>query len=433
MTDTILGNITGIASEGQGIIRYEGLVIFIPFAVTGDIVRYRIVKQKKNFAVGELVEIVEPSPLRIAPQCPYFGICGGCQLQHLSYDAQLSFKRQWVEDALRKIGGLANIVVPPVIPSQQQWGYRRRINLTLRPNGKFFESGYVGADKQSIVNISQCPIFVPSSDPIIATLQKNIGMLLCAGPEEGKVTILKKNDTQYIVHFNFKKMPENMQEVSLKLMQECTSIIGILATSARKTLQFGSLDNSLKIDNLKFDFSPRAFIQNHPEQSVNIYQAIESVVKEYSPRQILDLYCGIGISSCLLAKQGFSVTGVEANSEAIRLAERNGKQNKLASARFVVATVEAFLEKKKESNDPVEDLTIMNPPREGLSPVVTQALLDRRSKVIIYVSCMPSTLARDLKQLCAGGYTVEKVQSYDMFPQTVHVETVATLQFQAKS
>lgn len=420
MSENILGNIVGVASEGQGIIRYEGLVIFIPFTVTGDIIRYRITKQKKNFALGELVEVVEPSPLRIAPLCPYFGTCGGCQMQHVRYDAQLALKRQWVEDALKKIAGLV-VHVPPVVPALQQWNYRRRINLVLRPDGDAFQAGYT-TDNRSLVAVEQCPIFADSADPIVSTVHSMAKQLVHAGPEEGRAAIHKSNDNRYTIHLHFKTMPENIEDTCKKVLGECGSITGILATSARKTLQWGVLDTSLQIDSLRFEFSPKAFIQNHPEQSLKIYQEIEALGKKYTPKSVLDLYCGIGISSCLLARQGIAVTGIEANPEAVRLAQKNAKINKIKGSRFIAANVESVLNDLLTNSS--FDMVIVNPPREGLSPAVVQALCEHPSKTLVYISCMPSTLARDLKLLCAQNYSVDAVTAFDMFPQTVHVETM---------
>lgn len=418
------GRITGIASEGQGIIRHDGLVVFIPFTTPGDKVRYRITRQKKNFALGVLQEVLEPSPQRTIPLCPYFGTCGGCQLQHMRYDAQLSNKRQWVEDALNRIGGL-KVEVPPVVPSHAQWSYRRRISLVLRPHHGSYETGYIATDNKTLIAIATCPIFANLKDPIVAAIQSLSNQLEPNGKEEGKATILKCSNTKYLVHFHFKKMPENLAHVCQETIDKHPFLAGILASSAGQTLQFGTLDTSIEVDGLQIDISPKAFVQSHPGQSLNIYQAIDAYASECKPKKTLDLYCGVGITSLLLARQGIAVTGIESNPEAIRLALDNARKNKQSHAKFITADVANVLEETLQNETP--DFVVVNPPREGLDPRVLQALAAHPIKTLVYVSCMPSTLARDLKHLCEHGYAIDNITAFDMFPQTIHVETLVKL------
>ena len=168
MTDDLLtGTVSNIAFGGEGIIRNEGLVTFIPYAAIGDQLSYRIKEQKKNFAKGEIVNILQPSPQRTEPLCPYYGICGGCQLQHVNYDAQLEYKRQWVEDALKRQAGFTNITVPAVTPTEQQWTYRRRISLTLKADFNHYLVGYINIDHTTLVEVDQCPIFLAKEDQTI--------------------------------------------------------------------------------------------------------------------------------------------------------------------------------------------------------------------------------------------------------------------------
>ena len=440
--ETILGNIIGVASEGQGIIRYNGFVIFIPYTVTGDIVRFRIVEEKKNFAIGELVEIVEASPLRIKPVCSYYGNCGGCQLQHVRYEEGLSFKRQWIEDSLQRIGGFKTIQVPHVISAKQQWHYRRRISLTLRPFEKTFQSGYIATNKASLVVVTHCPIFVEKEDKIVSIVQEISGTLLSDGVDEGKVSIHKNNEGTYTLYFHFRQMPKNMEEVLEKALTQYPSICGLLADSMKKTLRLGVFKTELEIGDasLKIEFTPKAFVQNHPEQSLAIYNVIEAVAKRKQPKKALDLYCGIGISSLLLAKQNIDVIGVEANKQAIVLANSNAKNNEITQAQFIVADVASVLKKILNrvnllpsplfSNSKKEnvDFVIVNPPREGMAKDVVQILCENPVKTLIYISCNPGSLARDLKKLCEHSYSIETVEGFDMFPQTAHVETIVVLQ-----
>lgn len=426
MNETInTGRVVGLASEGQGIVRHEGLVTFIPFTATGDEIRYQTIQQKKNFAIGKLVTIIEPSPERIIPLCQYFGTCGGCQLQHINYNAQLEYKRKWIEDALKKIGKLQDITVPPVTPAHLQWSYRRRINLVLKWHQEVFKTGYIAVDNTSLVEVESCPIFTDKKDPILKAIQEITGQLRSNEPTDGKVTILKSSQG-YIIHFHFRTLPENTFAVLSNGLKSYPFITGILATSQKKSFQFGVIDTSCEVGGLSFDFNPKTFIQTHPEQSQNIYTTIENLGKTLQPRSVLDLYCGIGISTLLLAKLGCKAKGVELNPQSIELAKSNAKKNGLPHTQFVIADVEKVLTQLLENDKP--DFILVNPPREGLSPKITETLKSKPTKTLVYISCMPATLARDLKSLCESGYKVSSIQAFDMFPQTIHVETVVVLQ-----
>src|SRR5262245_35669674 len=165
LQDYVVGDVQSLAFGGQGILKHEGFVIFVPFTASGERVSCQITQRKKNFAHAELLAIERPSPNRITPACPSFGTCGGCQLQHLDYQTQLEHKRQWVENSLKRIGQL-ELSIPPVVPAQLQWAYRRHISLNLRPMQKGFAAGYIAVDQKSLLPVHQCPIFIPSEDQV---------------------------------------------------------------------------------------------------------------------------------------------------------------------------------------------------------------------------------------------------------------------------
>lgn len=420
------GEVLRLAFGGEGIIQQNGLVVFVPFTAPGDIVEYRIKQCKKKFAYGELIKILRPAPDRVKPKCQYFGKCGGCQLQHLDYAAQLDYKRRSIEDALIRQAKLDNITVPPIIPAQQQWSYRRRISLTLKPVLGHFIACYTAAD-HTLLPVEQCPIFTGTEDQILSQVQRVVNTFKKVDYHEGRVAILKSHHGTYLVHFHFKVLPYNAEDVLNDAKQSYPNWKGILASSSKKTLQLGQIETQLEIDNLIFNFSPKAFIQNHPEQSQNIYFSLRKYARSLQPKKILDLYCGIGISSLLLAQEinQTIVIGVEANKDAIRMAKTNAEKNKIASVSFVQADVEEVLESQLKKMRP--DLVIVNPPREGLSTNVAEALIAHHSSDILYISCMPPTLARDLKLLCDKAFQVNSIEAYDMFPQTSHVETLIHL------
>lgn len=425
--DIVSGQVDGLAFGGQGIVRHEGLVVFVPFTAPGDTIRFRIIAKKKNFAQGQLVEVLTPSPARVSPSCPYFGTCGGCQLQHMNYAAQLEYKQQSIQDALHRIAKLPDALVQPVVPAQQRWAYRRRILLNLRPHQGSFAAGYLAVDNSSLVTIDQCAIFTPQDSALIPEIQKIAAKLENKRGLSGKVMLLKEEDGRFLLHFQFESIPPNAAEVLKQSMAALASCTGILVTAGPKKLIFGTIDPTLLIDGLTFSFSPQAFIQNHPEQSLNIYRSIVAHAQKLNTNTILDLYCGIGISSLLLAKHGFKVTGVETSKEAIKMAQTNAAVNGLKDkAHFIQADVQQVLPALLKKERP--GLVIVNPPRTGLDTAVGQALLTSAPQAILYISCMPPTLARDLKPFCGNGYRLQPVEAYDMFPQTAHVETLALLQ-----
>lgn len=426
MSDSIYtGDVLRLAFGGEGVIHHEELVVFIPFTAPGDHISYRIIKRKKNFAQGKLIDILKPSPERTTPKCPYFGTCGGCQLQHLNYQSQLEYKRLSIQDALIRQGKLNNISVPSVIPATQQWSYRRRISLTLKPLKDNYTAGYIAADGLTLLSIDQCPIFVEKDSTIFSQVQEVVRSLIKKDSNDGKLTILKRNNNTFLLHFHFKNLPNNAEQVLANAAKKYSNWTGIIASSTYRTIEFGQLETHLEIADLKFDFSPKAFIQNHPEQSLNIYHSLCKHAAELQPKKILDLYCGIGISSLMLARQGFTVCGVETNKEAIRLAQNNTNKNQINHARFIQADVQNVLYPLLDEINP--DLVIVNPPREGVDPKVIEALLQYLPMNILYISCMPPTLARDLNLLCKEKYKVDSVEAYDMFPQTSHVETLVKL------
>lgn len=431
MKDSIIkGEVTGMAFGGQGIVRHEGLVVFVPFTAIGDLVSCRITQKKSSFANAELVENHSLSQQRTVPKCPYFGHCGGCQLQHLTYSTQLEYKRQCIEDAFRRIGKMPFVEVPPVVPSEKHWAYRRHVSMTLKPIHDTFEVGYIATDNHTLIPVTQCPIFVDPDEEIINYVRECVLQLKNKiSNNEGKVTLFKLEKGQFLLHFQFKALPMNCSQVLETTLQQHSLISGIVASSPQKILQFGIPTAKLCIDGLSFKFSPHVFVQNHPEQSLNIYRETCRLARQINAKKILDLYCGIGISGILLAKQGASVFGVEANPVAIQLATENAAQNGIENVRFQQGDVQLLLKRLLQQECP--DFVVVNPPRTGLDPRVIDTLLANPPKEIVYISCMPSTLARDLRLLCAEDrtYQVASCQGFDMFPQTAHVETLVHLKY----
>lgn len=422
--ETLTGEISGLAFGGDGILRDGSLVVFIPFTAPGDLISYRITSKKKNYARGELVEILKSGKERTVPRCPYFGTCGGCQLQHLTYPAQLEHKRMCVEDSLKRIGRIP-IDVVSITPANQSWAYRRHVTLTLTPKNDTYEAGYIGIDGHSVVPVNSCPIFVSEENQVIQELQKIVSQLKSSLNNSGKASILKQDNDQFLLQLHFPKTPPNCSTVCQEALNRNPIWKGILVNTEREKLTFGNSKATCRIDHLEIEFSPKAFIQNHPEQSLNIYRRICALASQVGPKSILDLYCGVGISSLLLAGQGMFVVGVEGNKEAVQLANKNAQSNGIKQVSFIQADVAHVLGSLLEKHG--SDIVILNPPRIGADESVCQELVKRKPKHIIYISCNPATLARDLQRLGSQNYRVLSCEAFDMFPQTAHVETLVHL------
>ena len=425
MPECFEGQVLTLSSEGQGILRHHNLVVFVPFTAPGDSVQYTIVHQKKNFAQGKLLEVLDPSPHRTMPLCRYYGACGGCQLQHMTYEAQLESKRQIIEDALRRIGKITDVSIPPVIPAKLNWAYRRHITLKIRPEGDTLVAGYIAVDNHSLIPVQHCPIFIPESDPSIQQVQSLLKNLSSNGFAIGSAILFKTESGQMILSLNFEKEIEFDAEIMANFLKQYPQWMGVCIHAGEKKWAWGNCQSIITVNEMRFVCSPNVFTQNHPEQSLKIYQQISQIVASKPKAKVLDLYCGIGITSLLIAKQGRDVIGVEYNKESIELAQENARMNYLSTVRFIQGDVDHVLRQQLKKKIP--DIIVVNPPRTGLTPVVIDEILKRRPQEILYVSCMPSTLARDLQQLCSKDYKLSFVQPYDMFPQTNHVETLVHL------
>ena len=388
---------------------------FVPFTIPEEFVDYQVIKFKKNFAQGILKEIIQPSPLRQKPVCPYFTHCGGCQLQHLVYSEQVIYKQKWVLDSLNRFAKISPEQVLPFYAAPKDWSYRRHITLTLKVSDGNWSFGYTTFDQQDFLPIHVCPIFADPSLPILTHLQEWLAALDVSPANDGKLVVMKDGD-QFVLYIKFKNLPNNAHTLSLTPLFK-----GLILQDNSQTISKGQTICEMTVEDLQFQFSPQSFIQNFPEQSQNIYREIRNQCQ--TSENILDLYCGIGISSLILAKENKNVTGIEFNPIAIAFAERNKMLNQL-SGRFIAADVKNVLTSHLKKSP---DLVIVNPPRVGLEDKVTQQILRNPPPKLIYVSCMPTTLARDLKILNQV-YRLKSIQCFDMFPQTFHVETMAVLE-----
>lgn len=420
--DIIEGTIERVAFGGDGILRHQGMVIFIPFTAPGDQITCKVTDARKSFAKAVLIHIKHPSPFRIQPPCPYFGTCGGCQIQHLNDEAQNHYKLDAVKDALSRIGHL-HVQNYSFTPAQQKWAYRRHVTLHIRSQQGVLVAGYIGVDNQTLLPIQTCPIFI-QNESVLKQLHEIVGMIP-SDYQEGRVTVLKSEQGQFILSFYFESSIEIEGGLFNKILQHYPLIKGMIIKNRNQEKFFGDPFTQIEFEGLFFKITPQTFIQNHPEQSGNINKMIAHLLGFSKKQKILDLYCGFGMTTLLLANQGHhEVIGVEYNSEAIKYAQESNKFNKM-HAKFIQGDVRTVLSKLSKDSKP--DAIVVNPPRTGVDPAVLNSLLKCEAKEIIYVSCMPSTLARDLAILCKEKYTIHSCHVYDMFPQTAHVESLVYL------
>lgn len=412
------GKIDKLAFGGDGVLRSDGLVIFIPFTAPGDQIKGKITAQKKHYAKGEITEILTPSPTRTNPKCPYFGACGGCQLQHMDYQAQIDSKKEMVAEAFERIGKVSNLPIFPVNPSPSPWAYRRHVTLHLREKNGVFEAGYYAIDNESLLAIQQCPIFAYSEDSVFRELHTLLHYLQPKQGVLGRVILLKKEQRGYLLALQFKSWVEGLDKIL-----NHSPFAGTLVMVGRKIQMIGETELFYTYAGLPFEFSPFAFIQNHPDQSRMIYEEILNTVDE---GPVVDLYCGVGVTSLILAKKRFKVVGIESNPKAIELARKNGRRLGI-EAEFICADAGIAFQKIASEVNP--KWVIVNPPREGMEKGVLEELCKRKVSGFIYVSCMPSTMARDTQRLLEAGYRLERCRPYDMFPQTGHIETLAVFRF----
>ncbi len=358
-----------LAFGGEGVGRVDELVVFVPFVIPGEVVEVEVTEVKKKFARARLVRVVQASPERVAPPCRYFGQCGGCQYQHIGYAAQLRLKHKQISDLFQRIGGLSGVVIDPVVPCPEPYGYRNRIMVRTQWNKqqRRIELGFLGIDNEFVVDITECLL---AESVLNEDLQK-----VRANPP-----------------------PRGGLKVTLRVTPEGWVV-------------------------------PRdSFFQNNFFLLPKLVETVRERLQDAGTRHLIDAYCGVGFFALELADLVESFVGVEYDGLAIKAAKANMAQRGLTNGQFVSGPAEDYLGGLLARHPGVPTTLVIDPPRTGVPPDALQRIRRARPHQVIYVSCHPATLARDLQILCAdGAYTLAKVTPHDMFPQTQHVECVADL------
>ncbi|MEJ7849269.1 MAG: class I SAM-dependent RNA methyltransferase [Pyrinomonadaceae bacterium] len=378
--------IVKIVPKGLGLAFKPGLTVFVPLTAAGDVVRATIREQKGKTAFAEIDEILEPSPDRIEPPCPYFGRCGGCDFQQMNYEAQLAAKLAIIQDSLHRIGKLNYEGEISMIGSPREFAYRSRAQWHIDTRQK--KIGYFRRNSHDVIDIEHCPILTPELDATLQSLRTNLdwgtfwsdrGSIEAAHGSEGDVSLFSP------------EIMEPTQEISFSAGGE------------------------------KYYYSALSFFQGN---QFLIEQLVDIAISGASGETAIDLYCGVGLFTLQLARKFGQVIGVEGNDRAIDFAEKNAANAQLSNVRFVRDGVDDFLTGHNLENT---DFVLLDPPRAGTEKWTISNIIKLKPKQISYVSCEPSILARDLRTLLDSGYEIESLTAFDLFPQTHHVETVARL------
>jgi 23S rRNA (uracil1939-C5)-methyltransferase len=384
---------------GAGLAHAQGRTILVGLAAPGDYLRVSLEERRGNVSFARIVEILSPSPVRVSPPCPYFGRCGGCDFQQLSYEAQLASKVEIIRDCLRRIARIETSLEIPITASPQDWRYRSRAQWQYDSSTQSL--GYFERGSHTVCDVTECPVLVPALQETLTDLRARL--------KDGSLT----------------------EEV-----REFESVAGDEGASLLPTLTDVQTPREVtrRIAGETYRFSAAGFFQiNHELLAPLVKAALKGAQGEMAQGETaLDLYCGAGLFTLPLARRFTRVTGIEASVHAVAYARRNLSGAGLTNASVHTSTVSTWLEEHGPTLAPV-DYLLLDPPRTGAEEGAIAAILQLRPQRIAYVSCDPATLARDLKQLLDGGYHLDTLAAFDMFPQTHHVETVAHLEASTKN
>ena len=432
--------IDGYSSEGLGIARVNGAVVFVPHAVRGEEIDLRITKVMKTSCAGEIVKIHNPSPERMEPECPYAGKCGGCAYRHLTYPEELWAKRQRVQDALTRIGGL-ELTVEEILGAKNPEHYRNKSQYPVGADGSI---GFFQARTHKVVPIRRCLIQTEAADRTAQAVGEWMRRYKISAYDEttGKglvrhvcVRVNRKGESLCCVVVNGNKVPRE-PELAAYVTAAVPHTVGVLLNSntRRGNVVLGDKYRTLfgrnylmdTLCGLEFKLSMPSFYQVNRDQAEVLYGKALEFAGLTGNETVLDLYCGIGTITLCLAKAAKRVIGAEIVPPAIRDAKENALRNHIENAEFFCGDA-ADIAAKLESDGLRPDVVTVDPPRKGLAPAVIASVAAMGPEKVVYVSCDPATLGRDVKIFREFGYEAKRAAAVDMFPGTAHVETVCLL------
>jgi 23S rRNA (uracil1939-C5)-methyltransferase len=442
--------ITDLAMGGEGVAHVGGMAIFVPDSVPGDELKVRVFEAKRSYAKARIIEILRPSNDRVEPKCPLSKICGGCQWQQIDYSAQLRFKTNIVKETLERIGKLPNVKVNDTIGMQEPWGFRNKIQYPIsgyRGQGQGVRTimGYYKQGTHDVVDIDTCPIEHPKLSRAAKIVKDVLNKFRYSTYNEDKAQGLFRylrarigfGTGEVLLTFitNEKGIPsarELIKETVNRCKKDDINVVGICQNlNPRQTnVIMGEKSWSIwgrdfiydTMGGLKFKVSNSSFYQTNPIQTQVLYNKALEFAQVTNKDTVIDAYSGIGTVALWFAKHAAYVYGIEEVKEAVHDAAENAELNKIENCRFSIGKVEKLLPELDAG-----DILVLDPPRGGCEEKVLKTIGRSELKKVIYISCNPSTLARDLEYLSKTGFVVDQVQPVDMFPHSFHIETVTKL------
>ncbi len=445
--DKFIITIEDMSEDGAGIGKLDGYIWFVKDALIGDVIEASAMKMKKNYGFARLVRVMEPAPGRVEAKCPVARACGGCQMQELDYAEQLRFKEKKVFNHLKRIGGLENPPMEPIIGMEHPWRYRNKAQFPIGTDKEGNPiAGFYAGHTHSLIPVPEldCLLGCEENKVLLDIVLKFMKEYKIAAYDEGahkglvRHVLLRKGfasgELMVCVVINGNKLPyaevlvERLKEagvasVSLSVNKEKTNVImGLEIINL-----YGPGYITDKIGDIEYRISPLSFYQVNPVQTERLYGTALEFADLNGGETVWDLYCGIGTISSFLAQKAGHVYGVEIIPEAIDDARANAKRNGIENVEFFVGKAEEVLPEQYEKNQVYADVIVVDPPRKGCDSVCLDTILKMAPKKVVYVSCDSSTLARDAKYLCENGYEVKRVRPVDMFPMSGHVECVVLM------
>lgn len=437
-----------LTHDGNGVTKVDGFPIFVPDALPGETGRVKVVKVGKGFGFGRLVERHSDSSFRQEPPCPIYSECGGCQIQHMTYEGQLQAKEKNVRDVLERIGKLRDLPVNPVLGMEEPWRYRNKAQVPVGLQDGRLVAGFYQKRSHEIIDMDHCIIQYEKNDEVIQKVKD-----LCADlgiqpyNEQSHKGVLRHimtrtafttGEVMVVIVTRTKALPHK-EELIKGLTQSISGLKSIVhnVNGKRTNVIMGDDTRVLwgeevihdSIGDVKFAISARSFYQVNPEQTKVLYDQALAYADLQGEETVIDAYCGIGTISLFLAQKAKKVYGVEIVPQAIEDARKNAALNGMDNVEFEAGPAEVVIPAWYEKGIKA-DVLVVDPPRKGCDEALLNTILSMKPKKVVYVSCNPATLARDLKILEAGGYRTKEVQPVDMFPQTMHCEAVARIEWE---
>ena len=439
--------IDGLGSSGEGVGRLDGFTIFVDGALPEEYIEVKITKVKSNYAIGNLESIIQPSPYRISSPCSIADRCGGCQIQQMDYQKQLEYKQQLVRDNIERIGKLKDVIIHPTIGMKNPFNYRNKAQFPIGIKDGKAILGFYAKRSHKIVAHHNCLIQHPVNNKITPIVKEYIdennvsiydeenhqGLLRHLVTRVGFIT----GEIMVILVANGKNLP-NIKDLIKRLTNEAPEIVSIyininkgktnVVLGRENKLIYGKEKIEDYIGDIKFKISPLSFYQVNPIQTEVLYEKALEYADLQGNETVYDAYCGIGTISLFLAQRAKKVIGIEVIPEAIEDARENARINKINNVAFHVGKAEEIMPQLFREGEKA-DLVVVDPPRKGCDRKLLDTIIQMKAKKMVYVSCNPSTLARDLNYLEKGGFTVKEIQPVDLFPHTGHVESIILMTY----